>query len=420
MSNQFSSVVLRGSDSKSNRDKRVSRSTLGTAVYNCIEMLESRAMLSGSPVAPPVFTINPVHQTTLVGSTAVFSVAASGNPTFQWQYTPALGAPWSNIAGATSTTYSVIASGQKDESEYRAVATGAGETVDSLPAELTVQYLPSSGLLAGTVIGTTGSYKNQGNIAANAFDGELKTFFDAPTANGNWVGLDLGVPQVLTSVAYASRTGFQSRMNGGIIQASNTADFSSGVVNLYKIASNANPSSTSLTTQPITSDTAYRYVRYLAPAGSYGNIAELQISGHLPTVASLNLFGGNIFGTTGSYKNDGNTVSNAEDGDIGTFFDASTGNDDVVGLDLGFTRVLQQITFAPRNGYAYRMVGGIFQASNSADFSSGVVNLYTVTSAPVQNALTSIGVSVTTPYRYLRYLAPDGSYGNIAEILYFG
>lgn len=368
----------------------------------------------------PVFTTSPVHETVEVGSAAVFSVAASGNPTFQWQYAPVLGVPWTNIVGATSSSYSVIASGQKDESEYRALATNAGGTVDSLPAELTVQYRPSTSLLAGRIIGTAGSYKNQGNVAANAFDGSLKTFFDAPTANGNWVGLDLGVPQVLTSVAYASRTGFQSRMNGGIIQASNSADFSSGVVNLYTIVANANPSSTSLTTQRISSSTAFQYVRYLSPVGSYGNIAELQISGHLPNVASLTLFGGNIFGTAGSYRNDGATVDRAEDGDISTFFDAPAGNGNVVGLDLGYARILQQITIAPRTGYAYRMVGGIFQASNSADFSSGVVNLYTFTSAPVQKTLTSIGVSVNTAYRYLRYLAPDGSNGNIAEILYFG
>jgi len=42
--------------------------------------------------------------------------------------------------------------------------------------------------LTGTVIGTSGSYNNQGNTAAKAFDGNLSTFFDAPTASGSYAG----------------------------------------------------------------------------------------------------------------------------------------------------------------------------------------------------------------------------------------
>ena len=45
--------------------------------------------------------------------------------------------------------------------------------------------------LSGTIIGTPGSWNNGGNTKEMAMDGSLSTFFDAPDANGDWVGLDL-------------------------------------------------------------------------------------------------------------------------------------------------------------------------------------------------------------------------------------
>jgi hypothetical protein len=78
--------------------------------------------------------------------------------------------------------------------------------------------------LSGTVIGTAGSFGNNPNLtAAKAVDGNLTTYFDAATANGVWVGLDLGSARKVTSVAFAPRAGFGGRMVGGRFQASNTA-----------------------------------------------------------------------------------------------------------------------------------------------------------------------------------------------------
>ena len=136
---------------------------------------------------------------------------------------------------------------------------------------------PTPGTLTGTVIGTAGSYDNSGNTAAKAFDGSLSTFFDGPTASGDWVGLDLGSAKTITSISYAPRSGWAGRMVGGIFQASNTADFSSGVVTLTTIT--ATPATGALTTVPITAAGTYRYVRLLAPANSYGDVAEIELLG---------------------------------------------------------------------------------------------------------------------------------------------
>ena len=127
--------------------------------------------------------------------------------------------------------------------------------------------------LHGTVIGTPGSYRNQGQTIAAAFDGELTTAFNAPFGSGAWVGLDLGTPASITHLAYAPWPLQQSRMIKGVFQGSNTADFSSGVVTLYTVTSR--PPSGVLTTVPIAAPGAFRYVRYLGAAGTYCNIAEM-------------------------------------------------------------------------------------------------------------------------------------------------
>jgi hypothetical protein len=275
--------------------------------------------------------------------------------------------------------------------------------------------------LAGTAIGTAGSYQNDGNTIAKAFDGNFATFFDAPSANGNWVGLDLGLTGgVVTEVEYASRSGFTGRMNGGIFQASNSSSFATGVVNLYTIPSNANPSSTALTMQTFSNSTPFRYYRYLSPNGGYGNISELRFLGTAGGLKTLTQWTGTTIGTAGSYQNDGNTIAKATDGNLSTFYDGASANGNWVGLDLGTAESISQINYAPRSGWAGRMVGGMFQISTTANFSSGVTTIYTITATPVVGSFTTIILSSPVMARYVRYLSPTGSYGNIAEMQFFG
>jgi uncharacterized delta-60 repeat protein len=197
------------------------------------------------------------------------------------------------FTGLTAGTYQLR---ETVPAGYKVGTPAAGYVSETLVAGQTasgavfgdVAYTPASAKLTGTTIGTAGSYNNDGNTIAKATDGNLSTFFDGPTANGNWVGLDLGAaPGVITQVEYASRSGFASRMNGGIFQAGNSANFSSGVVTLYTIGASANPSSTALTAQTVTVPGAYRYVRYLSPAGSYGDVSEVQFFGYTAPVVTV-------------------------------------------------------------------------------------------------------------------------------------
>lgn len=66
---------------------------------------------------------------------------------------------------------------------------------------------------------------------------------------------------------------------------------------------------------------------------------------------------------------------------------------------------------AMRVGQEQRMVGGIFQASDAADFSTNVVDLWVVTDQPPRGWVTrNLESSVTA-----RYVPPPNSFGNIAE-----
>ncbi|MCX7388395.1 MAG: DUF1592 domain-containing protein [Planctomycetales bacterium] len=85
-----------------------------------------------------------------------------------------------------------------------------------------------------------------------------------------------------------------------------------------------------------------------------------------------------------------------------------------MGLDLGQSQPIQRLRDAGRVGQEQRMVGGIFQASDAADFSTNVVDLWVVTDQPPRGWVTrNLESSVTA--RYVRYVPPPNSFGNIAE-----
>jgi hypothetical protein len=114
------------------------------------------------------------------------------------------------------------------------------------------------------------------------------------------------------------------------------------------------------------------------------------------------------------------TIKNAFDGNLSTDFVGPTGNGDWAGLNLGSTYKITKVSYSPQPGFTSRMVGGIFQGSTSPTFASGNVTLATITSAPSAGVYTSLNVTNTTPFEYVRYLGPNGSYGDVAELQFYG
>ncbi|EEF57830.1 LamG-like jellyroll fold domain-containing protein [Pedosphaera parvula] len=166
--------------------------------------------------------------------------------------------------------------------------------------------------------------------------------------------------------------------------------------------------------------------RYLRPRSvcRLGNLFTIALAlifcAEIRSTLADNLLTGTIIGTSGSWNNSGNTKEKAMDGSLTTFFDAPTGNGDWVGLDLGtnVSKVISQVRYCPRSSNEARMVGGKFQGANAADF-SGAVDLYTITAQPVTGTLTTQSISVTNAFRYVRYLSPDGGFGNVAEVQFY-
>lgn len=80
-----------------------------------------------------------------------------------------------------------------------------------------------------------------------------------------------------------------------------------------------------------------------------------------------------------------------------------------------------RIRFVPAPGQASAMTGGKIQGSNDSP-TNGYVDLATISSTPRDPpAYSELSFPNATPYRYLRYWGPPGSYGQVADIeLYSG
>jgi fibronectin type 3 domain-containing protein len=200
--------------------------------------------------------------------------AVAGATSYNVRRSTTSGGPYATIAtGVTTTNYTDnVATAMKYYYVVSAVVSGV-ESLNSAEAALRFPKL------TGTIIGTLGSYNSSGNTITNVFDNNLNTFFDGPTGNGCWVGLDFGVgaSNLITQINYCPRSGFESRMVGGIFQGANQSNFSDAVT-LFTVT--AQPPAGAFTSVNITNTAAFRYVRYLSPNNGWGNVAELEFYGY--------------------------------------------------------------------------------------------------------------------------------------------
>jgi glucuronoarabinoxylan endo-1,4-beta-xylanase len=183
----------------------------------------------------------------------------------------------------------------------------------------------------------------------------------------------------------------------------------------YTIA--ASVTTTNCTDSGLTSGTTYYYVVSAANAG--GESADSDQASATPTAAAK--LTGTIIGTAGSWSSSGNTIAKVFDNNLTTFFDGPDANGDWAGLDfgVGVSNVITRIKYCPRSGFESRMVGGVFQGANQADFSDAVT-LATVATQPATGVFTSVSVSSAAAFRYVRYLSPNGGFGNVAEVEFYG
>ena len=223
--------------------------------------------------------------------------------------------------------------------------------------------------LTGTPFGTPGSYGSSGNVFANVFDGNTGTFFDAPGPNGNFAGIDQGGPPPPPSVTGVSVSPASLTVIGG-----QTQQFSAAV------SGTGGPSQA--VTWSATAGAITATGLWTAPAAAPG-----------PQTVTI-------------------TATSAAD-----TTKTATATVTVPGAGLKKAPTpsgVGQVRFFPRRTCANRMVGGKFQGS-----ADGVTytDLYTVTTTPPDGQWTVAPLSVDPKtYRYLRYLSPNGGWGNVSEV----
>ena len=166
---------------------------------------------------------------------------------------------------------------------YYTVAARHGTTEGTSSASFQVFTNAVTRKLAGSVIGTLGSYGNNASRTRDkVFDGDMATFYDS-AADGGWPGWDLGTDRSwrLAYLRYVPRESLPARMVNGKFQISSTSDGVETFVSpetLYTVT--AQPPTGVYTQVSIQLDKQCRYLRYLPPAGGWGNIAELEVYGY--------------------------------------------------------------------------------------------------------------------------------------------
>lgn len=143
-----------------------------------------------------------------------------------------------------------------------------------------------SQLLTGTPIGSSPSVDYSNNSASTtvnqpsaAFDGDLNTFYASYGRSYTWVGLDLGMPHVITRVGWSPRNDGvgPERVVLGMIEGANRSDFLDAVP-LYLIDQRGVIGE--MHYADIMVSKGFRYVRYVGPHDKRCNIAELEFYGH--------------------------------------------------------------------------------------------------------------------------------------------
>ena len=135
-------------------------------------------------------------------------------------------------------------------------------------------YTSAAGLhmLSGTAFGLGPPYQ-PGSEFDKASDGNVNTFYDFSNASGGYTGIDFGPTNVqkIKYIRVYPRPTFESRMNGGVFQGSND-----GTNSNYTTLCTVPTTPLAGATYVVTNSSAYRYVRYVGPAGSYCDIAEME------------------------------------------------------------------------------------------------------------------------------------------------
>lgn len=143
--------------------------------------------------------------------------------------------------------------------------------------------------LNGTII--SDSSASGDNPAIYAFDGDENSYYKSNQSSHAWVGLDLGTQHVITSFRWINKAGtyemtyylpwFYKRVNmpycyQAVVEGANSPDFCDAIP-IYMIISESEVATWQ--EAKIETTRGFRYVRYVGPNSSYGQICDIEFYG---------------------------------------------------------------------------------------------------------------------------------------------
>lgn len=337
--------------------------------------LHSRVFTNSISVGSiPVVSTHPSSQSVCDATSVTFSAAASGTPTptIQWQSSTNNGSSWTNISGATNSSYSFTPSTSNSNNQFRASFTNTAGTTNSNVATLTVFALPNV------------SISSQTNVSC--FGG----------SNG-----------AITVSASGGLSPYQYKYDGGSFQSSNV--FSNLIAAtqpiIVKDANNCSKTISSTITQPsaalgssITSQT-----NALCYSNSTGSVTVAGSGGTTPYQYSINGTTFQSSGTFSSLSTNSYTVTvkdanNCTTTQGVTILPTTVLSHQVVSQsNIGCTTNLTgKVTIAGSGGtspYQYKIGNGSYQSSGT--FSSLAAGYYTLTVKDANNCLDTQTITIT-------------------------
>ena len=142
---------------------------------------------------PPTITVQPSNVTICAGAATSFSVTATGATSYQWQNL--IGSTWTNISGATSSTYSIASTTGMGGMSFQCLVTGSCSLVTpSTTASITFSTLTPYNVTGGGTICPGGSAPIglDGSTSGIQYKCYLNGSFLAPPQNGGGSTISFG------------------------------------------------------------------------------------------------------------------------------------------------------------------------------------------------------------------------------------
>jgi photosystem II stability/assembly factor-like uncharacterized protein len=194
--------------------------------------LTARSTATVAAPTAPAFTTQPAEQSVTVSRVANFTSTVSGvpTPTLQWQQSADDGVNWTDIAGATTASYSVMAASADNGRRYRLVATNSVARAISDAATLYVSPsttgLPCTGPNGGgwcqisPVQANTLRAVTRVHASILVAVGESGTILRSVDGGLSWSSVPSGTRVALNGVAFAGPSlGIAVGENGTILRS---------------------------------------------------------------------------------------------------------------------------------------------------------------------------------------------------------